>query len=504
VGAHLRTALVGACIAALTAAAPPAHAAFPGANGKIAFAAYRDATYEIYTMKADGSNQTRLTSNTAFDFDPAWSPDGTKIAFVTDRDGGRPYEIYTMNADGTNQTRLTNNTVSDENPAWSPDGTKIAFGSTASADGSYEIYTMNADGSNQTRLTNNVANDLSPAWSPNGTKIAFNTNRDGSYEIYTMNADGTNPTRLTNNTGDDVAPAWSPDGTKIAFNTTTSQNGDRPYEIYTMNADGSNQTRLTNNGAVDEDPAWSPDGTKIAFATHRDPDLGYEIYTMNADGSNQTPLGPVTGDNFVPDWQPIPYTGYPRPRGASPLLSPLVPAYKQCIPPGNSAHGAPLAFPSCNPPQQTSDFLTVGTPDSNGHPAGTVGSVRYTPVVGSSTSSADLKIAVNVTGVLDKTALTPYSGELEADVSARITDKNSTPSPGAATMVDIPFPVTVPCAGSLCAISTTANAVIPGAITAGQRAIWELGQVQVSDGGADGLVSTTDNTLFMDEGVFVP
>jgi Tol biopolymer transport system component len=293
----------------------PVHAAFPGKNGKIAFSTDRDGNYEIYTMNADGSSPTRLTNSTAFDVLPAWSPDGTKIAFVT----GTPttsFEIYTLNADGSNRTQLTNNTAYSSGPAWSPDGTKIAFEISRDRGNTYELYTMNADGSNQTPLrspgTSGTAG-VSPAWSPDGAKIAFATNRDrdGGFrdEIYTMNADGSNQTRLTNNTSSDSGPAWSPDGSKIAFSTDRDRNY-YAYEIYTMNADGSNQTRLTNDGVNAGSPRWSPDGTRIAFETTGDTDpfaFRYEIYTMNADGSNETNLtNNPAHDDAVPDWQPIP------------------------------------------------------------------------------------------------------------------------------------------------------------------------------------------------------
>src|SRR5207247_2360034 len=119
------TAVLASVIVCVLALASSAHATFPGANGKIAFGTHRDGNYEIYTMNADGSSQTRLTNNAASDEEPAWSPDGAKIAFATDREGRG--EIYTMNADGTSQTNITNNPGDDGGPAWSPDGTKIAF-----------------------------------------------------------------------------------------------------------------------------------------------------------------------------------------------------------------------------------------------------------------------------------------------------------------------------------------------------------------------------------------
>jgi TolB protein len=240
---------------------PPAgHAAFPGANGKIAFTSYRDGNAEIYVMNPDSTGQTNVTNDPASDQGAAWSPSGTKIAFY--RNSAHPLccniDIYVMNADGSGQTNLTNNPAPDGSPAWSPDGTKIAFDSWR--DGNRDIYVMNADGSGQTRLTNDPAQDSRPDWSPDGTKIAFYSYRDFNFEVYVMNADGSGQTRLTNNPATDFLPAWSPDGTKIAFSSFRDGN----FEIYVMNADGTGQTRLTNNPAADETPAWQPLSTADA------------------------------------------------------------------------------------------------------------------------------------------------------------------------------------------------------------------------------------------------
>jgi Tol biopolymer transport system component len=275
-----------------------AFATFPGENGKITFDSNRDGgNYDIYVMNADGSEQTRLTTDPGIDEDPNWSPDGTKIAFNSIRDGNR--EIYVMNADGSEQTRLTTDPGSDDGPDWSPDGTKIAFRS--DRDGLAEIYVMNADGSNPIRLTNNDASDVLPAWSPDGTKIAFASNRNGDIaEIYVMNADGSEQTRLTNNPAIDTTPDWSPDGEKIVFRRNLeSQNP----EIYIMNAaDGTEQINISNNPAIDFDPSWSPDGTKIAFTSYR---LGFsEIFVMNAaDGTEQINISNNRGSaDGHPDW----------------------------------------------------------------------------------------------------------------------------------------------------------------------------------------------------------
>jgi Tol biopolymer transport system component len=500
-GSHRR--FIYGLIAAVAVLVPAsAQAAFPGTNGKIAFSTSRDGNSEIYTMNPDGTNQTNLTNRTDIDDEPAWSPDGGKIAFESAPTGDDFPQIWTMNADGSTPTQITDPPGDNREPAWSPDGTKIAFQS--NRNGSYpEIFIMNADGTNQANITNDPnINDESPAWSPDGKKIAFRCH----FNICTMNIDGTNRTQLTTTTGGaiDQHPAWSPDGTKIAFDS-NRQVG--PFEIYAMNADGTNLTRLTNNSSTDAFPAWSPDGSQIAFQTDRDGH--FQIYTMNADGTNQTRISNNSVDDFDPDWQPIP-TGYPRPRGASPLLVALVVAYKACSPTAaNSNHNGGVPAPSCTGTAfggQESNFLTVGTPDSNGLPDSTIGSVRYTTIVGDPSTpqnEADVRIQVSITGVLNK-ALIPYNGEVQADQTVRITDKNNTGGAGG-TVSDVTFPVTIPCGSGTCATTTTANTVVPGSVVEGKRANWEFGGVKVFDGGLDGLAATTaDNTLFMDEGFFVP
>ncbi len=267
---------------------------------KIAFYSLRDGNREIYTMNADGSQQARLTTDPASDRSPAWSPDGTRIAFVSERDAGLP-RIYVMNADGSGPTRLTSGFGNDDSPSWSPDGSRIVFASTR--DGRNKIYVMNADGSNVVRLTDTPnADDVVPAYSPDGTRIAFYSNRDGNREIYVMNADGSNQTRLTFNPEEDAVPAWSPDGSHIAFE--SMRDGNR--EIYLMLADGSNQTRLTDNPADDTVPAWSPDGTQIVFASNRDG--RHQLYLMQHDGTFQTRLTTSSGDDFAPAWLPRPGT----------------------------------------------------------------------------------------------------------------------------------------------------------------------------------------------------
>ena len=182
---------------------------------------------------------------------PSAAPPLGTIAFVSARDGNQ--EIYVMNADGSGVSRLTNTPATDIDPAWSPDGRRIAFAS--DGDGThriYDIYVMNADGSGVTRLTNDPVTAWGPAWSPDGTKIAFESYRDGNGEIYVMNPDGSAVTNLTHDPADDAWPAWSPDGAKIAF---ARENESYKDEIYVMSPDGSGVTRLSDSG---REPAWKP------------------------------------------------------------------------------------------------------------------------------------------------------------------------------------------------------------------------------------------------------
>ena len=207
--------------------------------------------------------------------------------------------------------------------------------------------------------------------------------------------------------------------------------------------------------------------------------------------------------------------GYPRPAGASPLRASLVPAYAACAAP-NRTHGPPLAHPACSPPAPTSQQLTVGTPDANGQPVSSVGFARLgvqpgDPAMGG--DQADAAVVVRVTDVRRRSGLGDYTGELALRLPLRITDRDNggTASTDHGTVQDTTLDVPVSCAatgstsvGSTCAVSTTVDAVVPGAVKEGERAIWALDQVQVLDGGADGIASTSPNTLFATQGLFVP
>jgi hypothetical protein len=263
--------------------------------GRIAYMAREtaDDPWDIYVMRADGSERQRLTEDESNNMAPVWSPDGRRIAFVSDRDGNR--EIYVMSASGSNPQNLTRHDAEDWTPAWSPDGRRIAFSSFR--EGNWDIYVMDANGSNVRRLTENDAADYSPAWSPDGSHIAFVSDRDGNLEVYTMNADGSNQTRFTRDGATDQSPAWSSDGTLLVWESYREGN----MELYVANADGSDVQNLSRDSFANaHGPTWSPWGKHIAFFSNRDG--GWNIFVLDLETGERTN---ITMDEMIeqaPHW----------------------------------------------------------------------------------------------------------------------------------------------------------------------------------------------------------
>ena len=268
---------------------------------QIAFTSTRDGNAEIYVTDSDGHNQVRLTHHPAIDIQPSWSPNGRKIAFVSNRNGGN-FQIYLMDSNGRNLMRLTDG-VWNQNPAWSPNGRQIAFES-SKGESNLDIYVIDTDGRHRTRLTGAPRSDAMPAWSPDAHRIAYSSWLGGDAEIYVMDADGENQTRLTHNLVNERELSWSPDGSEIAF---SSWDGEGTV-ISVIDADGKNLKNLTEGirkgfSVRDSSPAWSPDGRWITYDSMT---LGLnesKIYQMTANGVQVKRLSNVhKGGDFDPDW----------------------------------------------------------------------------------------------------------------------------------------------------------------------------------------------------------
>ena len=207
--------------------------------------------------------------------------------------------------------------------------------------------------------------------------------------------------------------------------------------------------------------------------------------------------------------------GYPRPRSGTPLKVAFVPAYDECTSP-NRTHGPPLASPSCNPHSLSSPYLTVGTPDANGLAANMAANLTFKVLVGdpgTPADEADVEIRTSITDVRLRSNNQDYLGELQGAVVLRITDRGNGPGQNEiATVSDLPFTFAIPCSGtsgstnigSTCAVTTTADAILPGTVTESKRSIWQMADVRVSDGGPDGQASTPDNSPYLRQGLFVP
>ena len=288
-------------------------------TGKIAY----DSEGDIFVMDLADSSVTRLTTDPEWDFDAAWSPDGTQIVFRSHRDGNE--EIYVMNADGSNQMNISQDPGGDWSPVWSPDGTRIAFFS--ERQGKSGIWVMDTNGDNAIPVgTPQGVNDY-PTWSPDSERIAWNCTMgntlptgQGDFEICVANADGSELTQLTDTEGGNKYPSWSPDGSQILFVSTRNgwptlpeyeppsydpgEFGDE--EIFIMNDDGTDQVNLTNNPRENDSfPAWSRDGRHIVYTRYgcltimnaTDPSQRIQLAKGNCAGQDS---------GMFPDWfQPV-------------------------------------------------------------------------------------------------------------------------------------------------------------------------------------------------------
>lgn len=271
-----------------------------------------DQSWRIYVMNADGSGITVLTPDGEDDTAPVWSPDGRKIAFVSQRDGNR--EIYIMDSDclnlfkgcGVNAVNVTRHLADDWTPAWSPDGSKLLFSSIRA--GNWEIFVLDMScltdpetcPDKLTQLTSDGNGNILPVWSPDGSRIAFSTKAPGNWDIFTMAPNGTDLRQVTTDPANDLSPAWSPDGKQLAFET----NRDGNVEIYITGANGGTDRNISNfSMANDHGPFWSPDGQFLVFYSNREGN--WDIFSTTLDGQTIANLtNTPTRDEQTPAWRP--------------------------------------------------------------------------------------------------------------------------------------------------------------------------------------------------------
>lgn len=277
-------------------------------GSKLAFVSGRDGNREIYTVDLvwmdgytqwEGRNLTNITQSSNNDWTPRFSPNGNKIIYFTYFPENDNYDIFIMNEDGSRKRNITNTSYYEKYPQFSPDGSFVIY--QAWRQGKMEIFFSNLLDQNNINISRNASShDIMPhgnAVSPDGQRVIFTSERDGNRNIYIMNTDGTNQTQLTSHLANDYEPAFSPDGLSIIF--TSERDGNK--EIYIMNNEGKNMANLSNNSADDWNPRYYPDNRKIVFQSLRDGPKNWEIYMMKLDGSRQVNLTnhPQTDYSFV-------------------------------------------------------------------------------------------------------------------------------------------------------------------------------------------------------------
>lgn len=273
---------------------------------------WSNSTSEIWVLDLSTDSLIQLTQNNAVDWIPSWSPDGTRIAFTSNRQEN--YDLWVMNADGTEQMPWITLDAWDEYARWSPDGTRLAFASTGETSGVWnsEIFVASSN-NNLRRVTFNTGRDEWPSWSPDGRWLACSSDRDGYMNIYVFSAvDGGSITNWTADTAFEEQPAWSPDGEWIAFiRKAQVAPGETVYwgDVWIGRRDQSEFRRLTQDGLA-TDPAWSPDGRYIVFGHPWDStdddkltaEDASDLWAISIGGEGPFTLTEGTEQDYAPQW----------------------------------------------------------------------------------------------------------------------------------------------------------------------------------------------------------
>lgn len=262
--------------------------------GKFVFHSNTGGNYNIYTIDGDGQNLNQLTSLPGRDIEPAWSLDGSKIAFASDRDDPAGLNIYVMNADGSDQRPLTQHTGYALSPSWAPDGKELVFHTNWET--RFQLYTVGIDDGTPQKLHDIPGNAYMPDWSPDGSHIAFVGDQDdGNDEIYVIELASKRIERITDSPGRDLWPEWSPDGDRIAY----QHHIGAKKNIVVYDSKTKTHTTVLDDDYVDATPAWVGNDYIVCSSTRTEPPWALSILDFKG---NRYSLISLDKDSRHPRW----------------------------------------------------------------------------------------------------------------------------------------------------------------------------------------------------------